>query len=299
MVGFAPEGVLRPDIQYSALDCVVSPGYFEAMRIPLLRGRLFDNSDAPGAPSVAIINQTTARKFWPNENSLGKRFRLNLGDGNSRTFEIVGIVGDVRQTGLDAPPKEEMYFPYWQPQGNYMVPRDLVIRTSGHPMDLASAVRRAVWSVARDQPVSNVTTMDDILDREMGQRRLQTVLLGGLAGLALTLACVGIYGVMAYMVTQEKHDIGIRVALGANPRHVLGLILGRASRLTGIGVSIGVIAALLATRFLKTLLFGVGPMDPLTFIAVAILLISVALIASYLPARRAMRVDPMIALRCE
>jgi putative ABC transport system permease protein len=299
MVGFVPEGVVRPDIQYSALDCVVSPGYFEAMRIPLLRGRLFDNGDGPGARSVAIINETTARKFWPNENTLGKRFRLDLGNGNFRTFEIVGIVGDVRQMGLDAPPKEEMYFPYWQAQGNYMVPRDLVIRTSGDPMDLASAVRRAVWSVAADQPVSDVTTMDEILDREMGQRRLQTVLLGGFAGLAMTLACVGIYGVMAYMVTQEKHEIGIRVALGADPGNIRSLILGRASRLTGMGVSIGVFAALVAARFLKTLLFEVSPMDPLTFMAVAILLITVALVASYLPARRAMRVDPMIALRHE
>lgn len=299
MAGFMPEGVVRPDTQYGALDRVVSPGYFEAMRIPLLHGRFFDNHDGPGAPSVAVINETMARKFWPNEDSLGKRFRFNLVGGNFRLFQIVGIVGDVRQMGLDAAPKEEMYFPYWQAQGNYMVPRDLVIQTTGNAMNLAGAVRQAVWSVAPDQPLSDVMTMDDILDREVGQRRVQTVLLSGLATLALTLACVGIYGVIAYMVTQENHEIGIRVALGANPRDVLRLILGRASRLTVIGVSIGIFAALLITRFMSGLLFGVSPMDPLTFVVVAILLSSVALAASYLPTRRAMRVDPMVALRCE
>jgi predicted permease len=296
---FVPEGVARPDIEYGALDHVVSPGYFEAMRIPLLHGRLFDNRDGPSAPSVAVINETMARKFWRNENALGKRFRLNLGDANFRSFQIVGIVGDVRQMSLDAASKEEMYFPYWQAEGNYMMPRDLVIRTTGNPMRLASALRQTVWSIAPDQPVSDVMTMDDIVDHNTGQRRIQTVLLGGLAALALTLACVGIYGVIAFIVTQEHHQIGIRAALGASPESILRLILGRASKLTFLGVSIGSAAALLLTRFMGTLLFGLSAADPLTFVAAAILLTSVALLASYLPARRAMRVDPMIALRGE
>lgn len=299
VAGFVPEGAVRPDIQYAALDRVVTLGYFETMRIPLLGGRLFNDHDGPNAPSVAVINETMARKFWPNETTLGKRFRLNLGGGNFRSFQIVGIVADVRQMELDAAPKEEMYFPYWQAQGNYMMPRDLVIRTTGNPMNLAAALRQTVWSVAPDQPLSDVMTLDDILDRDVGQRRIQTVLLGGLAALALTLACVGIYGVIAYMVTQEYHQIGIRAALGASPRSILCLILGRASKLTFIGVSIGIVAALVMTRFMGGLLFGVSPVDPLTFAAVAILLAGVALVASYLPARRAMRIDPMIALRCE
>lgn len=299
MAGFVPEGVVQPGIQYAALDCVVSPGYFETMRIPLLRGRRFNDQDGPEAPSVVIINETMARKFWPNEDRLGKRFRLNLGGGNFRLFQIVGIVGDVRQMGLAEASKEEMYFPYWQSQGNYMMPGDLVIRTTGDPMSLAGGVRRVVLSVAADQPLSSVMTMDDIVDRAMGHRRIQTVLLGGLAMLALTLACVGIYGVMAYMVTQENQEIGVRVALGAEPRNILRLILGRAAKLTLIGASIGVIAALFITRFMNTLLFRVSPLDPLTFAVVTLVLTSVALVASYLPARRAMRVDPMTALRCE
>lgn len=297
--GFVPEDAVRPDIQYAALDRVVSPGYFEAMRIQLLHGRLFDNRDGPSAPSVAVINETMARKFWPSENVLGKRLRLNLGNGNFRSFQIVGVVGDVRQISLDAVPKEEMYFPYWQAEGNYMMPRDLVIRTTRNPMRLAGALRQTVWSVAPDQPLSDVMTMDDIVDRDIEPRRIQTVLLGGLAALALTLACVGIYGVIAYMVTQEHHQIGIRAALGASPGSILRLILGRASKLTFVGVSIGITTALLITRFMSTLLFGLSAADPLAFMAAAILLTSIALLASYLPARRAMRIDPMIALRCE
>ncbi|MBV9610901.1 MAG: ABC transporter permease [Acidobacteriaceae bacterium] len=297
--GFVPEGTVRPDIQYGALNRVVSPGYFEAMRIPLLRGRLFDDRDGTSAPSVAVINETMARKFWPNENALGKRFRLNLGNGNFRSFQIVGMVGDVRQMSLDAAAKEEMYFPYWQAEGNYMMPRDLAIRTSGDPMKLAGALRQIVWSVAGDQPVSDVMTMDEIVDRDIGQRRIQTLLLGGLAALALVLACVGTYGVIAYLVTQEHHQIGLRAALGASPGSILRLVLSRASKLTFAGVSIGITIALLVTRFMSTLLFGLSAADPLIFMAAAILLTSVTLLASYLPARRAMRVDPMIALRCE
>jgi predicted permease len=296
---FLLEGLARPDIEYGALDRVVSPGYFETMRIPLIRGRLFDDRDGPKAPSVAIINETMARKFWPNEDALGKRVGSDLGGGRARWVQIVGVVGDVRQMGLIAPPKEEMYFPYWQAEGNYMMPRALAVRTNGYPTSLLSAVRRAVWSVDPDQPLSNVMTMDDILDREVDQRRVQTLLLGGLAILALMLACVGIYGVMAYLVAQQNHEIGIRVALGARPRDILGFVLGRGTKLTFAGVGIGLIAAVAFTRLMNSLLYGVSPIDPLTFACVATLLTFVALAASYIPARGAMRVDPMVALRHE
>jgi predicted permease len=299
MAGFQPEGVAQPDIMYGALDRVVSPGYFETMRIRLLRGRFFDDHDGPDAPQVAIINETMARKFWPNEDALGERFRFNLVGGSFRLFQIVGIVGDVKEMGLDEPPKEEMYFPYWQAQGNYMVPSTLVVHTKGDPTTLAGAVREAVWSVDPDQPVSGVVTMDGVLDREVAQRRVQAVLLGGFATLALTLACVGIYGVMAYLVTRQSHEIGIRIALGADSGNILHLILVRGAKLTATGVAIGIAAALLVTRLMRSLLFDVSPFDPLTFAGVALLLTFVALAACYVPARRAMRIDPMVALRFE
>jgi putative ABC transport system permease protein len=240
-----------------------------------------------------------ARKFWPNDDGLGKRFRFNLVGGDFRLFQIVGIVDDVKEMGLDEPPKEEMYFPYWQAQGNYMVPGTLVVRTTGDPTSLASAVRDAVWSVDPHQPVSEIVTMDGVLDREVAQRRVQAVLLGGLAALALTLACVGIYGVMAYLVTQQNHEIGIRMALGAHSRNIVGLILGRGAKLTATGVATGIATALLVTRLMRSLLFGVSPFDPLTFAGVALLLTFVALAACYFPARRALRIDPMVALRFE
>jgi putative ABC transport system permease protein len=299
LAGFQPESVVRPDLQYAALDRVVSPGYFETMRIQLLRGRLFDDHDGPDAPSVAIVNDAMARKFWPNEQALGKRFRLNLVGGTFRLFQIVGIVADVKEMGLDEAPKEEMYFPYWQAQGNYMVPSTLVVHTKGDPISIASAVREAVWSVDTDQPVSQVGTMNDVLDREVAQRRVQAILLGALAALAMTLACVGIYGVMAYLVTQQNHEIGIRVALGADSRNILGLVLGRGAKWTATGVGIGIAAALLVSRLMRSLLFGVSPFDPLTFAAVTFVLAFVALAACYIPARRASRVDPIVALRYE
>jgi putative ABC transport system permease protein len=299
MAGFQPEGVVRPDLQYAALDRVVSPGYFETMRIQLLRGRFFDDHDGPDAPSVAIVNDAMARKFWPNEEALGKRFRLNLVGGTFRLFQIAGIVTDVKEMGLDEPPKEEMYFPYGQAQGNYMVPSILVLHTKGDPISIASAVREAVWSVDPDQPVSQVGTMNDILDREVAQRRVQAILLGALAALAMTLACVGIYGVMAYLVTQQNHEIGIRMALGADSRNILGLVLGRGAKWTATGVGIGIAGAFFVTRLMRSLLFGVSPFDPLTFAGVTFTLAFVALAACYLPARRATRVDPIVALRFE
>jgi putative ABC transport system permease protein len=299
MAGFQPEGFVRPDMLYGALDRVVSPGYFETMGIRLLRGRLFDGRDGPDAPPAAVINETAARKFWPNEDALGKRFRFNLVGGRFRLFQIVGIVNDVKELGLDEPPKEAMYFPYWQAEGNYMVPSVLVVRTRGDPTSLASSVRQVVWSVDPDQPVSEIITMNGILDRDVGQKRVQGVLLSGFAALALVLACVGVYGVMAYLVTQQSHEIGIRLALGANSRDVLALIIGRGARLTGMGVAFGIAAAILVTRLMRGLLFGISPLDPLTFASMTLLLSIVALAACYAPAVRAMRVDPIMALRYE
>jgi putative ABC transport system permease protein len=297
--GFAPEGVApRPDLIWDANNRVVTPGYFEAMRIPLRRGRLFRDADGPNAPPVAIINETMARKFWPNQNALGKRFKFDY-PGNPPWFRIAGIVGDVRQMRLDQPPREEMYFPYWQAKDNWMVPRDLAIRTSGDPRRLASAVRQAVWSVDRDQPVSNTMSLDDLLDHEVAGRRVQAALLGGFAALALILACIGIYGVLSYLVTQRMREIGVRVALGASTSDVFNTVAGQGMALTGIGVALGLAGALGLSRMLDSLLFGVSAADPVAY-AVAIGIFGiVALAACYFPARRASRVDPIITLRYE
>ncbi|MBV9303582.1 MAG: ABC transporter permease, partial [Acidobacteriaceae bacterium] len=198
MAGFVPEGaVLRPEISYSASDRVVTPGYFEAMRIPLRRGRLFDDhDDRPDAPPVAIINETMARKFWPGQDVIGKRLRFIGADPRSPWARIIGVVGDVRQMGLNEPPHQEMYFPHWQAVGNYMVPGGLAIRCGSDPLLLARAVTQVIHAIDPNQPVSDVTTLDDLLDREVAHPQIQAILLGSLAALALILANVGIYGVM-------------------------------------------------------------------------------------------------------
>ncbi len=251
VAGFLPEGAVSRDISYGALDRVVSPGYFEAMKISLVRGRLFDNGDGRNAPLVAIVNETMARKFWPNQNVIGKRFSFVGTTPTTNSIQIVGVVGDVKQMGLDAPPKEEMFFPYWQAQGNSMKP----------------------------------TT--------------QAGLLGGLATLALVLASVGIYGVMAYLVGQRTQEMGIRMALGARRSDILGLVVGKGMKLALLGIGFGLVAGLAVTRLMGSLLYGVRSTDPFTFAAISVLLASTAAFACYIPARRASKVDPMVALRYE
>jgi putative ABC transport system permease protein len=297
---FTPEGMpLKREVTYDANDRVVTPGYFEAMRIPLRRGRLFNETDGKDAPLVAIINETMARKFWPGQDPIGKRFKDASPEEKAPWLRIVGVIGDVRQMSLSEPPRQEMYFPYWQAKDNWMVPRDLVIRTTGDPQTLASAARQAVWSIDRDQPVSNVMTLDDLLDQEVAQRRVQAMLLGALAGLALILACVGIYGVLSYVVTQRTQEIGVRVALGADAAHVFRTVASQGMGLTAIGIVTGLIASLLLSRLLMSLLFGVNPTDPSTYLGAVAVFATVALLACYIPARRAAKVDPMVALRYE
>ena len=298
--GFTPEGVApRPDVAWSANNRVVTPGYFEAMRIPLRRGRLFQDADGADAPPVAIVNETMARKFWPNQDALGKRFKF--GDAGDKTpwLRIGGIVGDVRQMRLNDPPRQEMYFPYWQAKDNWMVLRDLAIHTSGDPLSMAAAVRQAVSSVDQDQPVSNIMTLDDLLDQEVAQRRVQAALLGGFAALALILACIGIYGVLSYLVTQRTREIGVRVALGASASDVFRTVAGQGMTLAGIGIAAGLAGALALSRLLGSLLFGVSAADPLTYAGAVAVFGVVALAACYFPARRAARVDPMVTLRYE
>jgi len=297
---FTPEGrVLDPNVSYDANNRVVTPGYFEAMGIPLKRGRFFTAADGKDGPPVVIINETMARKFWPNQDPVGQRFKY--GDPQDKTpwCRIIGISGDVRQMRLDEPPRQEMYFPYWQAKGNWMVLRDLAVRTSGDPSSLAGAVRQAVWSVDKDQPVSDVRTLDDLLDQEVAQRRVQAALLGAFAALALILACVGIYGVLSYLVTQRTREIGVRVALGASGFDVFRSVAGQGMTLAAIGTAAGLAGALALSRLLESLLFGVSAGDPLTYAGAIVVFGVVATLACYFPARRATRVDPMIALRYE
>ena len=297
---FAPEGLVpRQDLILDANNRVVSPGYFEALRIPLRRGRLIRESDGRDAPPVALINETMARKFWPNQDPLDRRMKFGLPGDDVPWIRIVGIVGDVRQMRLNDPPREEMYFPYWQAKDNWMVPRDLAIRTSGDPLSLAGAVRQAIWSIDKDQPVSSVMTLDNLLDLEVAHRRVEAVLLVGFAALAVILACIGMYGVLSYLVAQRTREIGVRLALGASAADVFRTVAGQGMTLAGLGVAAGLAGAMALSRLLRSLLFGVSAGEPLVYACAVAIFALVALAACYFPARRASHVDPMVTLRYE
>jgi putative ABC transport system permease protein len=269
-----------------------APGYFTTMGIPLLGGRDFSDSDAEGSDSVAIINQQMARMFWPDDDPLGQRIRV--GDGPWR--RIVGIVGDLKYKAMDADTRQEMYWPFYQTgAGNGA----FVIRTRPDPKETASGLRRAILDVERDQPLYDIRTMEEVLSQSVAGRWLNTLLLGVFGGEALILAVVGLYGVMSYSVAQRTQELGIRTALGATSRDVVKLIVGQGMRLTATGVVIGIGGAFGLTRLMKSLLFDVTPTDPTTIAAIALLLGAVALLACWIPARRATKIDPMIALRYE
>ncbi|MGH9866199.1 MAG: FtsX-like permease family protein, partial [Candidatus Acidiferrales bacterium] len=279
----------------SADILVIDPGYLRTMQIALLAGREFTERDNKDSARVMIINQTMAREFWPHESPIGKRVTMKDW-GPPLTGEIVGVAGDVKTNGLDAAIGPAIYWPYSQFPVNF---NTIVVRSDTDPLRLVSAVKSQIWSVDKNQPISKIATMEQVLSDSIAQRRLYLVLLGVFAGAALLLAAVGIYGVMSYSVSQRTHEIGIRLALGAEQTEILKLILGRGAKLTLLGVTTGIVAAMLLTRLMSSLLFGVDATDPATFAAVAVLLTLVALVACYIPARRAMRVDPMVALRYE
>jgi putative ABC transport system permease protein len=265
------------------------------MQIPLLSGREFTERDNQNSARVMIINDAMAREFWPHDSPLGKHVTMKDW-GPPLTGEIVGVVGDVKLNGLDAAVGPAIYWPYSQFPVNFNA---IVVRSDADPLRLVSAVKSQIWSAEKNQPLSRIATMQQVLADSLAQRRLYLVLLGVFAGAALLLAAVGIYGVMSYSVSRRTHEIGIRLALGATQAEILKLILGRGTKLALLGVTTGIVAAMALTRLMSSLLFGVSANDPATFGVVAVLITMIALTACYIPARRAMRVDPMVALRYE
>jgi putative ABC transport system permease protein len=290
----APAPGQKPRAEYRA----VTAGYFETMRIPLRKGRTFDAGDRRGAKAVAVVNETLAAQVFAGEDPLGQRLRIGIGTDKSDplTFEVVGVVGDVRRfgRGIFAPP--EIYVPHPQQSWSFM---SLVVRTSGEPVSLAGALRRQVAALDPGQAVHDVRPLLDLLSDSLAASRFVMALLGGFALLGLALATVGVYGVVAGSVERRTGEIGLRLAVGANSGDVLRMVLGQAARLLAAGVTLGLLAAFALTRVLQSLLFDVSPTDPATFAAVAGVLALAALVASYLPARRAARLDPAAVLREE
>jgi len=302
-IGFSIEG--RPDPppaqgkRPTVVTRVTSPHYFETMGIQLLQGRGFVEQDRVDAPAVAVINETMVRRFWPDQDPIGKRITPGSPDSSNPDdwITIVGVAKDVRQFELVTDPKPQMYLTYQQ--AGFFAPRHLVVSTEVEPLSLAPTVRKAVWDIDKDQPVSDISTMEQVLSESIARQRFSMLLLGIFAAVALVLAAVGIYGVMSYSVTQRTREIGIRMALGARRSDVLKLTVGGGLKLVLIGVVIGLGVAFVLTRVMASLLFEVSATDPVTFIVISLVLIGVAALASYIPARRATKVDPMVALRYE
>ena len=284
-----------------AIDRVASPGYFHALQVPLVRGRDFDARDAQSSVPVAIVNRTMAERRWPGQDPIGRRIKFGPVNVPGLWLTVVGVVGDVQETALDSRVEPEVYLPSNQGRDvpAFFWPQYLVVRTTGDPVALAAAVREAVWSVDRDQAVSNLRTMDDIFEAELLSRNTQLTLVGAFALLALVMAAIGLYGVLAYSVAQRLPEIGIRVALGAARATVVVETLRNAMVLAAAGIVLGLGLAVAVSRALRSSLFGVEPLDVSTLAGTAVLLCLTALLASAVPAARGASVDPCRVLRAE
>ena len=276
---------------------VIGPEYFRVMSIPLIAGRDFSERDNRKSPPVLIINQTMARRYWEDENPIGKRMRF--GGADAPWYEIVGVAGDIKHMGLGEEEGPAIYQPHAQKTFDFLRWMTLVVRTSTDPMSLAGMLRAQVQALDKDQPVYEIATMKDILSQSVAKPRFATLLLGLFALVALSLGAVGIYGVLAFTVAGSTREIGIRMALGASSIEVHRLVLGQGLKLVIAGVGLGLVAAFALTRILSSLLFTIQPTDPLTFASIPLLLVVVAMLACWIPARRATKVDPLEALRYE
>jgi putative ABC transport system permease protein len=294
-----PEGSpLIPEEKWPSIEMRrATPGYFRAIGVPLLKGRLFTDYDSSEAPPVVIVNDSLARRFWPNEEPIGKRIKQS-GSRKAPWVTVVGVVADVRQASLDREARLQVYYPYAQ-MGFRRPWTTFVVRTAADPMLQVTAVKSRIWSFDGDLPIYNVRTMNQVVSDSVAPRRFQMLLLGFFAAVALILAAVGIYGVISYSVSERLHEIGIRMALGAGRGDVLRLVLKRGLVLVLAGVSAGLVGAFALTRLLASQLYGIAATDPVTFIGVSAFLVAVALLATFIPARRATKVDPMVALRHE
>jgi putative ABC transport system permease protein len=270
-----------------------TPNYFGTIGIPFIKGRLFDDHDQPNTPLVVIVNQTMAQKFWPNQEPIGKQVKTAQ-DGSVAT--IIGVVGDAKQYGIDETQEPQMYGAYSQQPGYFAT---VVIRTKVEPLSLSEQVRQALWKVDADQPMWKIRTVEFLVNRSVADRKFLLALMGLFASLAMILTMIGLYGVISYLVKQRTQEIGIRLALGAQMRDILQMILKQGMFLVLTGVLLGLATAWLSTRLIARLLYQVSATDPVTFAAISGFLIAVALLACYLPARRATKVDPLVALRYE
>jgi putative ABC transport system permease protein len=280
-----------PGQESYAAVCGISADYFRVMKIPMQKGRSFTEFDVPPTPPAVIVNETMARQFWPDEDPLGQRLSISSGP----LLTVVGVVGDVRHSGLNYEPNSEMFLPHTQmPQASMAV----MVRTSNDPLPLAAAVRDQIKELDKDLPTP-INTMDQMFSNSVAGQRFNALLLSIFGGLALGLAIVGIFGMINYSVAQRTHELGVRIALGAQRQDIFRLVIGQGLGLALLGVGIGIAGAVALTGLISDLLYDVSPTDPGTFVVVSLLLTAVALLACYLPARRATQVDPITALRCE